>query len=176
LPSWERTIRGAPRGAQAFRSTYVRMQDSSNAVSRRAKLYENAPVTEMIRRYWIQPTENIDVLEKRVLGSLHIKSPDEQPQLLPQAARKSTSYAELSPAEQAWLFRSRQLAQAVDVKPFSETGFASALTRLKNMLRDPEDARQVPPILADAGVRFLVVETLPQTRIDGACLSMFVAE
>ena len=60
-----------------------------------------------MRRYWIQPTENIDVLEKSVLDFLQIKSLDEQ--LLPHAARKSTSYAELSPAEQAWLFRARQL-------------------------------------------------------------------
>jgi HTH-type transcriptional regulator/antitoxin HigA len=144
--------------------------DGSNSVSRRAKLYEKAPVKEMMRRHWIQPTENIDVLEKSVLDFLHIKALDDQPQLLPHAARKSTSYADHSPAEQAWLFRARQLAHAVDVKPFSEVGFASALARFKNMLRDPEDARQVPRVLADAGVRFLVVETLPQARIDGACL------
>ncbi len=42
-------------------------QDSSNSVARRAKLYEKAPVKEMMRRYWIQPTENIDVLEKSVM-------------------------------------------------------------------------------------------------------------
>ena len=114
--------------------------DGSNSVSRRAKLYEKAPVKEMMRRYWIQPTENIDVLEKSVLDFLHIKSLAEQPQLSPHEAPNSTSYAEHSPAEQAWLFRARQLAQAVDVKPFSETGLASALARFKNMLRDPEDA------------------------------------
>src|ERR1035441_10970875 len=32
--------------------------DSSNAVARRAKLYEMAPVKEMTRRSWIQPTDN----------------------------------------------------------------------------------------------------------------------
>lgn len=145
-------------------------KDGSNAVSRRAKLYEKAPVKEMMRRHWIQPTENIDVLEKSVLDFLRIKSLDEEPQLLRFAARKSTSYAQYSAAEQAWLFRVRQLADAVDVKPFSESGFASALERLKAMLRDPEETRMVPRILADAGVRFLVVEALPQTRIDGACM------
>lgn len=63
-----------------------------------------------------------------------------------------------------------QLAQMVDVKPFSEAAFTSALSKLKTLLRDPEGTRQVPRILAEAGVRFLIVETLPQTRIDGACL------
>src|ERR1700728_1040995 len=104
----------------SYRLSQVK-QDGSNSVSRRAKLYEKAPVKEMMRRYWIQPTENIDVLEKSVMDFLHIKSLDEQPQLLPHAARKSTSYTEHRPAEQAWLFRAHQLAQAVDVKTFSET-------------------------------------------------------
>jgi HTH-type transcriptional regulator/antitoxin HigA len=55
----------------------------------------------------------------------------------------------------------------VDVKPYSEQAFSAALPKLKNLLRNPEDTRQVPRVLAEAGVRFLVVETLPQTRIDG---------
>lgn len=144
--------------------------DSSNAVSRRAKLYAKAPVKEMMRRHWIEPTENIDVLQKRVLDFFHIESLEQEPQLLPHAARKSTSYASHTPAEQAWLSRAMQLAQAVNVKTFSEMAFAAALSRLKTLLRDPEGTRQVPPILAEAGVRFLTIETLPQTRIDGACL------
>ncbi|MGA9128173.1 MAG: HigA family addiction module antitoxin [Terracidiphilus sp.] len=146
------------------------VHDGSNSISRRAKLYEIAPVKEMIRRHWIEPTENIDVLEKCVLKFLRIDSVEEQPQLLPHAARKSTSYADHSPSEIAWLFRVRQLAQAVDVKPYSEQAFSGALAKLKNLLRNPEDTRQVPRVLAEAGVRFLIVETLPQTRIDGACL------
>ena len=146
------------------------VHDGSYSISRRAKLYEIAPVKEMIRRHWIESTENIDVLEKCVLDFLDIDSVDEQPMLLPHAARKSTSYANHSPSEIAWLFRVRQLAQAVDVKPYSEQAFSGALSKLKNLLRNPEDTRQVPRVLAEAGVRFLVVETLPQTRIDGACL------
>jgi HTH-type transcriptional regulator/antitoxin HigA len=144
--------------------------DSSNAVSRRAKLYAKAPVKEMMRRHWIEPTENIDVLQKRVLDFFHIESLEQEPQLLPHAARKSTSYASHTPAEQAWLSRAMQLAQAINVKTFSEMAFAAALSRFKTLLRDPEGTRQVPPILAEAGVRFLTIETLPQTRIDGACL------
>ena len=37
------------------------------------------------------------------------------------------------------------------------------------MLHSAEEIRHVPRILADAGIRLLVVEALPQTRIDGAC-------
>jgi HTH-type transcriptional regulator / antitoxin HigA len=144
--------------------------DGSDAISRRAKLYEKAPVKEMVRRQWIEHTENIDVLEKNVLDFFRITSIEEEPQIMAFAARKSTSYTGHSASELAWLFRARQLAEAVDVRPFSEKTFASALSTLKSLLRNPEDTRQVPRLLAEAGVRFVVVETLPQTPIDGACL------
>ena len=144
--------------------------DSSNAVARRAKLYEMAPVKEMTRRSWIQPTDNIDVLEKSVCsfyGKPSLGAP--MPQLA-HAARKASSYEELTAPEAAWLCRVRQLAEAMEVKTFSEMAFASALGQLKTMLRDTDTVRQVPAVLAHAGVRFLIVETLPSTRIDGVCL------
>jgi HTH-type transcriptional regulator/antitoxin HigA len=144
--------------------------DSSNAVARRAKLYEMAPVKEMTRRSWIQPTDNIDVLEKSVCSFYGKPSLDAPMPQLAHAARKASSYEELTAPEAAWLCRVRQLAEAMEVKTFSEMAFASALGQLKTMLRDADTVRQVPEVLARAGVRFLIVETLPSTRIDGVCL------
>ncbi len=144
--------------------------DSSNAVSRRAKLYEMAPVKEMTKRQWIKPTDNIDVLEKSICSFYGKKSLDAPLPQLAHAARKSSSYEDLSAPEAAWLCRVRQLAELMKVKSFSETGFTAAVTQLKHMLRDTEAVRQIPGILADAGVRFLIVETLPATKIDGVCL------
>jgi HTH-type transcriptional regulator/antitoxin HigA len=144
--------------------------DGSNAVARRAKLYEMAPVKEMTRRSWIQPTDNIDVLEKSVCsfyGKPHLDAPIPR---LAHAARKSSSYEEITAPEAAWLCRVRQLAEVMEVKSFSEIAFASVFGQLKTMLRDADAVRQVPAALASAGVRFLIVETLPSTRIDGVCL------
>jgi len=145
--------------------------DGSNSVARRARLYEMAPVKEMTRRFWIQPTDNIDVLEKSVCSFYGRASMDAPTPKLPYAARKSSSYEEeLTPAESAWVHRVRQLAEAMEVKAFSEIGFEAAFGQLKAMLRDADAVRQVPAVLANVGVRFLVVETLPLTRIDGVCL------
>jgi HTH-type transcriptional regulator/antitoxin HigA len=55
------------------------------------------------------------------------------------------------------------------VNAFSEMAFASVFGELKTMLRDADSVRQVPATLASAGVRFLIVEALPSTRIDGVC-------
>jgi HTH-type transcriptional regulator/antitoxin HigA len=44
------------------------------------------------------------------------------------------------------------------------------LKELKDLLVDPEEIRHVPRILSECGVRFVVVEPLAGSKIDGACL------
>lgn len=143
-----------------------RTRNADDAIARRSKLYGFAPIKEMIRRHWIEPSENVDVLESRVLKFFEIKSLDEKPQFL-HAARKGTSYFEVTPAQLAWLFRAKHLAQAVHAANFTDHRFNDALTQLKDLLASTEEIRHVPKILADCGIRFLVVEPLPKTRIDG---------
>jgi HTH-type transcriptional regulator/antitoxin HigA len=143
------------------------VKPNSDAVARRAKLYDLFPVREMIKRGWIEPSENIEVLEKRFCDFFEIPSLEETPQLK-YAARKSTP-GELTHAQKAWLFRARQLAPAVSAGLFSESTLKACLERLSVMRANVEDARQVPRVLADNGIRFLIVEALPSTKIDGIC-------
>jgi HTH-type transcriptional regulator/antitoxin HigA len=42
-----------------------------------------------------------------------------------------------------------------------------ALEKLKTMLADEADIRLVPKVLASAGIKLLIVEPLPQSKIDG---------
>jgi HTH-type transcriptional regulator/antitoxin HigA len=139
--------------------------DGSDAISRRAKLYEMVPVKEIVRRRWIEPSENLDVLEKRVMDFLSAE-------LVPHAARKSTSYSEIiPPPERAWLLRARHLCGSVSVTgSFSSASFDRMLGQLRQLLQAAEEVRHVPRLLAEAGIRFVVVEPLPQTRVDGATL------
>jgi HTH-type transcriptional regulator/antitoxin HigA len=37
------------------------------------------------------------------------------------------------------------------------------------MMTKPEDSRHIPRFLAECGVRFVLVENLPQSKIDGVC-------
>jgi HTH-type transcriptional regulator/antitoxin HigA len=37
------------------------------------------------------------------------------------------------------------------------------------LLLSPEETRKVPRLFAEAGIRFLIVETLPSAKIDGVC-------
>ncbi|HUV04018.1 MAG TPA: HigA family addiction module antitoxin [Armatimonadota bacterium] len=147
-------------------STYQlhRTKDADNAISRRAKLHQIAPIREMVKRHWLEMSENIDVLEHRVKRFFGI-SDLEKPIPFLHAARRGTQ--EITPTLIAWFYRAKQLACAVHAKPFSERSFKSGLNELKTLLPNTQDVRHIPRILAEAGIRFLVVEHLPKTRIDG---------
>jgi HTH-type transcriptional regulator/antitoxin HigA len=138
------------------------------SVARRAKLHSIVPIKDMVRRNWIEPSDNVEVLEQRVFSFFGIKNLDEKPTFW-NAARKSTSYQETGPAELAWLFRARQLAHAVQVAAFTAGALDRCLVRLKGLLQEPAETRHVPKILAESGIRFIVLEQLPHTRIDGVC-------
>jgi HTH-type transcriptional regulator/antitoxin HigA len=123
----------------------------------------------MMHRGWIEPTDDITLLERRVWDFLRMSDADDTPTFTPYAAYKSTSYDETTPAQRAWLCRARQLARAVHVAPFTKESLGKALTQLSAVVHAAEETRHVPRILSDAGIRFLVVEPLASAKIDGAC-------
>lgn len=151
----------------AYQLSQVKTADS--AVERRARLHALAPVKEMMKRYWIEPSNNIEVFERRVCDFLNISQIDQEPSFWSFAARSSLAGSRPTPAQLAWLFRARQLARAVQItNKFSGTRLEGAIRSLRNILHSIEEVRKVPMILADAGIRLVILESLPNSRIDGA--------
>jgi HTH-type transcriptional regulator/antitoxin HigA len=142
--------------------------DETSSVTRRAQLYAKAPVREMLRRGWIERSDSVDVLEHRVLAFLGVAHIDDEPRVFRHAARKSTPYLDCTSSQMAWLLRARQLAQATEVARYSRRGVAACLKQLRALIHAPEEARRAPRVLADAGIRLVIVEPLPGTKIDGA--------
>jgi HTH-type transcriptional regulator/antitoxin HigA len=142
---------------------------SNESVARKAQLFQKAPVKEMIRRNWISGSDDLNALEKSVLHFFEIKALDQDPEIMPHAAKKSTSYASLTPAQIAWLYRAKKIARGVQAGKFTEKLFLDTQARLKRLLMNPEDVRHVPRTLAEGGVRLLLIEQLPQTKVDGIC-------
>lgn len=152
----------------AYRLSQVRDKDVS-VVERRAHLYSIAPIKEMIKRNWIEPSEDIAVLEQRLMDFLGTEHIDEVPTFWAYAARKSTPYQTLTPTQNAWLFRARQLASAISADRYSPQCLPNLVEELRSLAASPEETRHVPRRLADAGIRFLVIEPLRSSHIDGAC-------
>jgi HTH-type transcriptional regulator/antitoxin HigA len=142
---------------------YRGKSNTAKMVSRKAALYEKAPIKDMMKRRWIEPSESIDVLEKQVDTFFAERT-------LAAAARKSTPYDETTNAQRAWLYRVKHLAAAIDAGKYSKQKLLSGLGDLKALMAEPEEVRHVPRLLSDLGVRFLIVEHLPHTKIDGACV------
>lgn len=137
------------------------------SVTRRAKLYGKFPVKEMIKRSWIEFSESIDVLETRFFDFFCISSIDEEPAFA-HAARK-VHYTSDTIVQLAWLNRAQQVAKAVLVKKYSDQALRDAIFKLRACMEYTEEIKNVSTILAHAGVRFVVIEPLPGTKMDGAC-------
>lgn len=147
-----------------------KVEHDKAGVAKRLRLYESYPVKDMIKRGWIEPSADADLLEKRIQDFLGVNSSAESPQLH-FAARKSGFDDNLTPPQELWLVRVRQMAQFVlPTAKFTDRRCNEALDRLRLLLKDPEEVRHVPRILSEAGIRFVLVEALPATRIDGVCI------
>jgi HTH-type transcriptional regulator/antitoxin HigA len=140
-----------------------------NSVIGMKALYEIAPVRDMEKRGWIRPTENAEDLRAE-LSIFFESDPTHGGIRLPVAARRTMAVPNLSPAEMAWCFRARQLARSMLANPFSPSHLAKAKAGLRKLAAHPKEARHVAPLLANFGIRFLVIEPLPGARIDGAAL------
>jgi HTH-type transcriptional regulator / antitoxin HigA len=148
----------------------ARLDAPQGGVHRKAKLYQFAPVSEMQKRGWIEKTSNLDVLESQVLNFYSIKTLDEPIKFL-HAARKSTDYGSLTVSQRAWLCRVKRMAEAVQVQGTFGVGKSQALLRdLSALKAEPEETRHVSKVLNSYGVRFLVLEPLGSSKIDGVCL------
>ena len=63
----------------------------------------------------------------------------------------------------------KQIAKEISVPRYSANALRGALSQLEALLIAPDEARHIPRILGECGVRFVIAEKLPQANIDGAC-------
>lgn len=145
----------------------LRLIDKDNSeVANRARLFGVAPIKDMQRRGWIHKVETIDGLRQELGRFFGVPSLDNEPVFVG-SAKKTDSITPFNSAQRAWAFRAMHLAKCVPAGCYSETALETAVKKLKKLVGWPEQSRLVSSILADAGIRFVVVEPLPHTKIDG---------
>lgn len=136
-------------------------------IQQRARLFEYAPVKEMEKRGWIRGTDSPAKLEKELLRFFEVESLEEEPPFNA-AARHTHKNAELTGAQKAWCMRAARLARTIKAEKFSKANVDAGLASFRKLADFPEKAKHIPRVLAELGVRLLVVEHLPHTKIDGA--------
>lgn len=137
-------------------------------VVRKARLYDKFPVREMLRRGWIQASENVEVLEQRFCTFFSISDVTAEPELC-YSAKKTDVNMDTTPLQMAWLFRVKAMSSKQVLPTYSKLKLLAAVEKLKALLLSPEEVRHVPRILAEAGVRLVFVEPMAGSKMDGAC-------
>jgi HTH-type transcriptional regulator / antitoxin HigA len=139
----------------------------ADRIAREAALRGRFPVREMMKRGWIKTTKETYEIEKSILSFFEINSVNDNIQFEHSARRHHA--ADLTQVQLAWLFRVRQLAKALQVPKYSEQKLRKAIVALEMLMTEPEEIRRVPQILAECGVRLVIVEPIPGSKIDGVC-------
>ena len=136
----------------------------------RARLYGDLPISEMIKRRWIKAEDVRDfaAVERGITAFFGTSAPDEIKNL-PHAAKKTAAGSEPTSTQLAWLFRVRSIAEEMLVKPFTPELVKAGISKLAALRRYPEELRKVSRVLMECGIRFVLVEALPASKIDGVC-------
>jgi len=134
----------------------------------RNRLYSKAPVRDMIKRGWIREDKDLEILKKRVLAFTEQSSLDGEWEF-DHAARKSGAYGITTPKQFAWLCRARHLARTVTVaRQWRANQLDELVAELQRLILSAPALQQLPRVLSDFGIRFVVVERLPGMKMDGA--------
>ena len=143
----------------------------------KAELFGNLPIGDMIKRGWIKAdsVKDVKAVERELKRFFEV--PDlSQIELLPHAAKKTvvvgaSNEKRTSDAQMVWLYRVKKIAEHLIVTSrYSELSARRAINEIKPLMMTAESTRKVPRILAAAGIRFVIVETIGPAKIDGACL------
>lgn len=140
------------------------------ARSTRAQLFGGLPIADMIRRGWLDASDqrNVGEVEAALISFFGVSNVDQIP-ILSHAAKKTEIAGDPTPMQLAWLYRVREIALETVVPRFTPEKLEAAIEALRNLLAAAEEIRKVPRILAEAGIRFVIVESLPGAKIDGVC-------
>ncbi len=145
-------------------------EKNSDAIALKARIYSSAPILQMVRRGWLEASENAEVLEKRLLSFNEADCLEDTDSAFSHAARKSSSYKEpTTPAQRAWLCRAKQMARTIQHAPFTGESVSKACELMRPLALKPDEISHVSRILNENGIRLVIVEPLAGNKIDGAC-------
>lgn len=141
-------------------------------VGKRARL-SVFPVREMIKRGWIEDADPA-LLDLQIMRFFNKNKLEDIPFIsdapfISHAAKKS-GYDSTTPIQYAWLHRVRKIAESIKCPLYSEDTLRASLKNIRAHMIDTDDFIHIPAILQKSGVRFVLVESLPGSKIDGVCV------
>lgn len=150
-----------------------RAKKADPSVKTRASWASVFPVREMIKRGWIEETD-ASLFELQMVRFFGKDQRGEVPfvsdaPIISHAAKRS-SYDSVTPIQYVWLHRVKRIGETIDCPKYSEDSLREALPSLRSHFIDCDDLKHIPSFLNRRGVRVVLVESLPGSKIDGVCL------
>lgn len=138
----------------------------------RAKLFGSLPIAEMINRAWLDVENKKDFvkIESELLKLFQVNTLEEIIEPPAHSAKKSNSNELATPIQLAWINHIKRIASEMIVPAYTQEKGRAAIEKLKALLYSAEEIRKVPTILAEHGIRFVIVESLKGSKMDGVCL------
>ncbi len=136
-------------------------------VRRRARLYGLAPVKEMEKRGWIRKADDADALENELKTFFAVPTLDEASLQTTAVLRATQNNQPLTLGQRAWCCRVRQLARASLAADFRQERLDACKRELRKIAAYPQESYKISEVLGRYGIRFVVVEPLPSTKVDG---------
>ncbi|MBI1920953.1 MAG: HigA family addiction module antidote protein [Geobacter sp.] len=152
-----------------YRLALARKGKDIKEIARKSRLYSLAPVSELLKRGWISAGESFEELEQAVFAFMGAASAEEIGKLAVSFRHARQLGPELT-AQIAWVRRVEQIAAGRRVASFNATKLEKTLPKILACAANVEDVVNIPKLLADAGVHFVVVSHLDKTYLDGAKL------
>jgi len=153
-----------------YRLCIAQQRSVNDVVERRSRIYSVVPVKELVKRGWIPEAtdvEDVDQLECFVTEFLGASSLDDVSDFALAARRTPTKELD-SRGVRAWMCRVEQLAMGQEVGAFDRSRLKETIVDVLSFSVEPGHIREVPRILSDLGIHFVVVPHLQKTFLDGA--------
>ncbi|MDX2212228.1 MAG: HigA family addiction module antitoxin [Oculatellaceae cyanobacterium bins.114] len=150
-----------------YRLHQARKDNHERDIARKSHLYSLAPISELMKRGWIQSTHSTQELEQEICRFFGINSIDETPKL----AINFRCSQERNPeaiAQLAWVKQVENVASQQTVGSFDRAQVQEAIPSILMLTENPEDIRRIPDLLLSLGVHFVIVPHLNKTYLDGA--------
>jgi HTH-type transcriptional regulator / antitoxin HigA len=151
----------------SYRLHLARKEKQEREISRKSRVYNLGPISELVKRGWISETSSITELEERVCDFFGIASVDESPKLAINL-RCSLDRSPEEKAQVAWVKQVEHTARQQSVGKFDRERLRAAIPEILACAERMEDIEKVPKLLRSLGVYFVIVPHLSKTYLDGA--------
>ncbi len=152
-----------------YQLTRLNKLNQEHEIERRSRLYNLAPINELVKRGWINNVESTDDLENEYRRFFHVPSIDSVPRFATRL-RLSQDRGPEDRALTAWVMRVKQLAEEQSISKFNVESLPIILDDLLSLTKEEGLVENVPDVLINHGIHFIYVPHLPKTFLDGAAL------